>query len=322
MSKLIKLQHEVISAVGRERLEQLHKPVFLADLLTVVLVIVAPYLIVACLYNFRLSAVAVLLLSLFQGWLIVLGALVAHEIAIHRRVFSPFWNKLLAALLFLPTTQRATRYSNNHRAHHQYVNTAKDPEIYKKQLVGSKRRIIFSTIFGFIFFKLTKSTVEDVASQDTDHQILDSKEDRKWLANERFLQIVLASLVVILGFFSPHAFVFGVLLPLVLWAPVINTIRVVGDHAVVDTSNEYWLSTLYPSSYFSVLFLYESGEFHQIHHIFPKIPFYRMPSALRAMKPTFVQMGLNEERSLMRLLILWFAGRFEHGTAWRKNETR
>jgi len=62
------------------------------------------------------------------------------------------------------------------------------------------------------------------------------------------------------------------------------------------------------------MFLWSAGDCHMVHHYYANIPFYRMPEAIRLMRPILLREGVYEHRSLIPLMADWFSATRGHWT--------
>jgi fatty acid desaturase len=265
---------------------------------------------------FQLNALLTLALVLVQGWLITLMGLICHDVFVHRMMFRGKLGHLLASLLFIPATVPFTKYRIGHLRHHAHIGTEADTERYKQDLNTGWRRILFTTVFGF------KAATSGRWSSQTEHgyQGLIGADTGEARSAKLEMLGVLAMVIAVLAisvFYSWKIFVFGWLLPVLLVAPLLNTARIIIEHAHVDPENKYWLATPYKTGVFSkVIFLADSGDCHILHHIFPRVPWYGMAELVRASAPFFRERGVVYEGGYLRLLKGWFIDVYPHRSKW------
>jgi len=109
--------------------------------------------------------------------------------------------------------------------------------------------------------------------------------------------------------------VFGYLLPLAVITPLFNTVRIVLEHFDLGRGNPMWPGTFYRTGFFTrAAFLWSAGDCHVVHHFYPTIPVYRMPQALRLMRPILLREGVHEHASLVPLMADWFSAARAHWT--------
>lgn len=101
--------------------------------------------------------------------------------------------------------------------------------------------------------------------------------------------------------------------------PVVSGLRTILEHSECDPKNVFHCATFYRTGYITgPLFFWDAGDCHIVHHIFPAIPFYRMPAAVKAIAPILKAHGARERRSLLDLLEGWFWRKEEHRTIWSR----
>jgi fatty acid desaturase len=95
--------------------------------------------------------------------------------------------------------------------------------------------------------------------------------------------------------------------------PVLNSIRIILEHFDLEPGNPLWNGTFYKTGPLTrLMFLWDAGDCHLVHHFYASIPFYRMGQALRVMRPILISQGVYEHRSLIQLMQQWFIGARGH----------
>jgi fatty acid desaturase len=106
---------------------------------------------------------------------------------------------------------------------------------------------------------------------------------------------------------------YGYVVPFLFVLPVLNTVRIVLEHFDLDTGNPFWVGTFYRTGPVTrIMFWWIGGDCHVVHHFYATIPWYRLPRAIRLIRPILLRNGVYEHRSLGRLLLDWFAGDRAH----------
>ena len=252
-----------------------------------------------------------------QGFLLQVFGYFAHDAFLHRRVGGSQWSRLggLAcnAVLFLPFTD----YVHLHGVHHRMANTVDDSEEYKRDF---NRRWVKLTLLTAIGTKLSwsgafRNTERPAWAPDY------SAEEERHLRQENRVVVLWLLAVIVLAFLFPRIVLIGYILPLVLVTPIASTIRVVLEHADVNLDNPLHIATAYRTGPISgLVFLYGAGDCHLVHHLYPGIPFYNMPRALKLIRPILRSEGVAERRSLLGLLYGWMVLNKAHGTDWRQSQ--
>jgi fatty acid desaturase len=309
------IQQEVRDFVGPARLAELHGQNAALDLLAVVLPVAAFLAILRWVSSPALGPLAQAALVVTQGWLMTIMALVNHDLFVHRRRYGGHAGWLVSSMLFGLLTIRATAYGVTHLRHHGKIGTEEDPENYKQDINSLGRRLLFVTLPGV---KLATSGRWSTDGRRGYLRFKPPSEQIRWrLHAEGLVTAAIIAGFVGYGFFDFKAFLLGYLLPLLVMAPALNSLRIIIEHAELDPENPYALATSYETGLLSkVFFLADSGDCHLVHHVFPRIPFYRMSAALETFAPFFEAKGVLKRVSYLGLLKGWFVKNYAHRTVW------
>lgn len=252
-----------------------------------------------------------------QGFVIQTFGYVVHDLFVHRRV-GGVAGYFIGALFELVITFRRTWYALYHLDHHGHMNTADDPEAYKQDLDTRWKRVFFLTLPGAM---LTMARGLRPGRPTSSHLVTapltPPVEQVRWrLRFEGGLALAAVGLTGLTALVWWQVVVFGYLLPLALVTPIASSLRVILEHAEADTDNVFHCAVFYRTGPVSgPLFFWDAGDCHIVHHIYPAIPFYRVPEALRLMRPILAAHGARE-RSLWALLRGWFVRNEPHRTVW------
>jgi fatty acid desaturase len=312
---LSEIQREIRAFVGQTQLDRLHKESTALDLLAIVLPIAAFAAIVRWVSAPGLSVAARAALVLTQGWLLTIMGLVNHDIFVHRRRYGGRLGWLLSSILFGVMSVRTTAYGIVHLRHHGKVGTAEDPEIYKQDINSLARRWWFVTLLGF---KSATSGRWSAEGRKGYFAIEAPSAPLRWrLKADAVVVAMIFALAVGYAFVDLEGVLLGYLIPVLLVAPMLNSLRIIIEHAALDPANPYSIATNYETGLLSkVFFLADSGDCHLVHHVFPRIPFYRMPEATRVFAPFFEAKGVAKRASYLGLLRGWFFKNYAHRTLW------
>jgi len=312
---LSEIQREMRSFLGEATYRELHRENLLLDVLAVALPLSSFFAIIAVIGRPGVSGPWKVGLVLLQGWLMTIMGLVNHDVFVHRRRWGGLMGWFLSALLFGVLTIRTTAYGVVHLRHHGKVGTDDDPEVYKQDVDTVAKRWLFATILGF---KLGTSGKWSKSGAAYMRFRPPSREIRWRLKAEVVLVLVMLALFAAYAYFvSWQAVVLGYLAPMFLVVPLLNSIRIIIEHADIEPENPYSLATNYRTGWFTqALFLADSGDCHLVHHLYPRVPYYRVRAALRAMQPFFKQKKLAQRTSYPKLLGGWFVKGYAHRTAW------
>jgi fatty acid desaturase len=256
---------------------------------------------------------------MLQGIVIQLFGYVVHDLFIHRRVGGRA-GYYIGALFELPITFRRTWHALYHIDHHYAMNTADDPEAYKQDLDNRLKRLFFLTLPGAMLTMARRLKPPNPASPHIVTGPLQPPtvaRDRWRLQFERVLASCWMAALIAISLIWWQLPVLGYLLPLCLITPIMSGLRTVLEHAECDSENVFHCATFYRTGFLTgPLFLWDAGDCHLVHHIYPAIPFYRMRSAVKAISPILQAHGARERRSFFRILYGWFWRSEKHRTLW------
>lgn len=301
----------VRAALGDAVLAELHKPAPALDALAIAMVWAT---IIACAMQLATGTFGPLwVLALFvQGFAQQLLILVFHDLFLHRRLGGERWGWLLSCILTMPLFIRPTAYKIFHLEHHRHIGTDLDTEAFKQNVDTRWKRFAMATLPGFVAQR--RWPVRD-------H--LATPRDRLRLRAEGRIQSVFGVALLVGLFLFPKYIGLGYVLPLVLTMPIASITRIILEHAEADSTNPFHLATYYRTGFLTrVFFLWDSGDCHQIHHLYATIPFYRMGRAIELMRPILLAHGVVERRSLLALFWGYFIANFPHRTKWPLREAR
>lgn len=316
---LTQVRQQISHALGRETIAELHRPRPWLDALAVFGAL--------GLFGLNLHALASLafgplwlLLFVLQGFLLQLLGLVSHDLFVHRRVWGPRGSWLASLPLTLPRLSLPTGYEQAHLAHHRWIGTERDTEAYKQQLDSRGKRWLFTTLLGIKLAQAGKlkqgeslKGYHDVSGQGA--AIESRARLEKWLMRGGLL-----ALLPLAWFFPAHTLL-GYLLPVLIMGPIVNSLRIVIEHAEANPDNPWHWSTCYRTGPLTrLLFFWDSGDCHVIHHIFPRLPFYHMGRAVELMRPLLLAHGVVERRSFLALLKGWFIQGHAHRNLWPRTK--
>ncbi|HSX88711.1 MAG TPA: fatty acid desaturase [Pseudomonas sp.] len=256
------------------------------------------------------------LLFVLQGFLLQSFGLVSHDLFVHRRIWGDRGSWLASLVLTLPRLSLPTGYEQAHLAHHRWIGTEQDTEAYKQQLDSRGKRWLFATLLGVKLAQAGKlkqgeslKGYHDVSGQGA--LIERRARIEKWL-----MRTGLLALLPLAWFFPAHTLL-GYLLPTLVIGPVANSLRIIIEHAEADPGNPWHWSTCYRTGPLTrLLFFWDSGDCHVIHHIFPRLPFYHMGRAVELIRPLLLANGVVERRSYLELLRGWFVQGHPHRSLW------
>lgn len=244
-----------------------------------------------------------------QGGLILAMSIVCHDVFVHRKLLPQELRWALGQVLTWPAQLRNSLFEGKHLTHHRELGNDADPEFYRRGLDTRARRILYATPVMLVFRALIYRELDIPTREKPAHGGNARLQIEKW--TRRAIWIAAAASLAA----DWRILVFGYLLPLAVVTPLFNTLRIVLEHFDLGRGNPLWPGTFYRTGPFTrAAFLWSAGDCHVVHHFYPTIPIYRMPQALRLMRPILLREGVHEHRSLVPLLADWFSGARGHWT--------
>lgn len=318
-ANLAAVRRTIAKEIGKDALANFHRENLALDLLAVFGVM--------AFFGSMMSALALLpfgflwcLCFVAQGFSLQWMALVSHDIFVHRGVGGKRWSWLGSMVLTVPRFSMPSGYRKAHLAHHRHIATPLDTEAYKQDLDSTWRRLLFSTFIGARlaqagrFSKQARSgeTVKHYRAVDTRNAALAARVQIERRVQRTFFLVVVAGCLIV-----PNWVFLGYVLPVLLIGPVANTLRIIIEHGETNPDNPYHIATFYRTGPISrIVFFWDSGDCHLIHHLYPRIPYYRIGAALDAMRPTLLDHGVVERRSFWWLVAGWYVANHGHRTLW------
>ncbi len=251
-----------------------------------------------------------------QGFVLLSFGYVMHELCAHRQVggkrFSYWYGVFAGILSFL----RSREYRHLHMDHHRYPGTDRDEE-YKQDLDKLWKRWLFLTPIGlFLASRGVFHKPRPPFFPSPKEAFQAARRDRAYGIEiiVRLIAYVTIGVLILLDYKWVSR---GFIVPALIALPIVNAIRVVLEHSETNPGHPFHCATYYrcrlPAR---VLFFWDAGDLHLIHHIFPAIPFYHLTEAARLMRPLLLREGVRERRSILYLLYGFFIVRRPHRTLW------
>lgn len=315
---LAPVRHRLREALGRDTIASLHAERPLLDTLAVVVSVSLFAAGVHLLAALPFGGIW-LLLFVLQGFLLQLMGLVSHDLFVHRRVWGDTGSWLASLALTLPRLSLPTGYEQAHLAHHRWIGTDKDTEAYKQHLDSRKRRFLFATMLGVKLAQAGRLERADKLRHyhdvsDASTAVIQRARIEKWMLRGFVLSLP------VLSWLFPHHTIYGYLLPVLVMGPIVNSLRIILEHADANPENPFNWSTWYRTGPITrLLFFWDSGDCHVIHHIYPRLPFYHMSRAVHLMEPVMAEAGVIQRLSFLQLLAGWFVYNHPHRTVWPLN---
>jgi fatty acid desaturase len=295
--------------LGTEQLARLHAPNMALDL---VAIFGAIALFLSCAWQLATGSISNPLWWLclvVQGDLIIVMGIMNHDAFVHRKLLPTPLRWVISSILAWPAQLRSALYEKQHLMHHRALGTDGDTEMHKGGIDTRFRRFVYATpaliAYRAIFYR--SLVVQQPARERAAHG---GEARLRW---EKFTRYGIWLLVAAAAAWDWRLVVFGYLLPFAVVTPPLNTVRIVLEHFDLDRENPLWVGTFYRTGFFTrLMFWWGTGDAHLVHHYYANIPFYRMPAALRLMRPIMQRAGVYEHRSLPNLLWQWFSASRGH----------
>lgn len=120
--------------------------------------------------------------------------------------------------------------------------------------------------------------------------------------------------IVVSAIFWPYQVLVAYLIPHIIFAPLLVSIKNAFQHTEADVNNPLHIAVYVKNNLFMRLFYSNSiGEMHLVHHIFPRIPFWKSTKAAKLFRPTFLKHKVPE-RGVWEVL----KGYYIKGNPYRK----
>ena len=313
-AEMDRVRRTLRNAVGTETFRRLHRESRLLDALTVIGALGIFVTVALLLARLPLGPIW-LALFILQGFVLQWFALVSHDLFVHRKAAGEFWSWIGSIVFTVPRYSLPTGYEQAHLSHHRNIGTVLDTEAYKQDLDTSGKRWLFSTVLGV---KLAQASKLGAQARQHYHQV--SAANPQLARRVRIERIVMRGWLlsmIPLGFLFPRVVVLGYLLPTLLVLPLANTLRIIIEHADINPDNPFHQSTCYRTGLLSrIVFLWDSGDCHIIHHVFPHMPWYRVGEATDLMRPTLLAQSVIERTSFWSLVKGWYVDNYPHRSLW------
>jgi fatty acid desaturase len=302
----------IVRELGAEQLARLHAPNLALDLAAMFGSIA---LFLLCAWELATGTVRDPLWwlgLLVQGDLVLVMAFINHDAFVHRKLFAPRIRWVLSSVLVWPAQMRPATYENQHLTHHRFLGTERDTESYKTEIGTRLRRLLYASplvIFYRAFVLRGRTSSVNVDREDPHARRRNPPRERY----ERATRLAVFAMVLASAVWDWRLLVYGYLLPFVLVTPVLNTMRIVLEHFDLQRGNPLWVGTFYTTGPLTrLMFWWDAGDCHLVHHFYANIPFYRMGHALKLMRPILARSGVLQQHSLAALLFQWFVSARAH----------
>ena len=280
--------------------------------------------VVHTLLNWSLIFLAWLLVSQTKEvWLIVLAIpwigtrfyalfIIAHD-GLHRRIFpnrtmNDLWNDafILGAIGAITRINRS-----NHMTHHSNLATPEDPDRFKYLNQNKNTHLLFASFLtGLSFvFRAVVNVFVDQGNDTKEKKFVKSNRDSYQF---RDIIILIAWQVILIGglsyFIGWWAYPVLWLLPVYLFVFVADLVRVFSEHSMPiadDLADKSIRLISFESNFLEKQFFAPNNmNFHAVHHLWPSIPYYNLPTADALVRDSSVALtGLLWRKSYLGYLL-------------------
>lgn len=240
--------------------------------------------------------------ALYVLAVLVLGArqhalgILMHDGAHHRLFRSRLLNEVVSeALLAWPIFLTTAAYRQTHFAHHRHVNTDDDPDLARKRTDAwrfpkSRRDLALLLAKDALGLSLPQWVLMVLALSG----LIPAAARREALHARGRLALRLAYYAAALGAIASigawRELLLYWLVPQWTWFMVIMHVRSIAEHFAVENDDVLTITrTTYPSLPERLLVCPKNVSYHLDHHLYPSVPFYRLPElhARLAATPAF-----------------------------------
>lgn len=305
---------EVLRAVGRDRLRDLHRASGLRHAALALRQILLLAACVAVILGFPDTAWAWVPATVLLGFVVFSCTVLLHEV-VHGTVFArprPAASRWLAFAYALPAGLSPSQFRRWHLDHHRWLGT-RDEDPKRGHLTPKRvRRWVKALYLTPALFPIYLRAAREAASSYPAGLVARIRRER-WAAT----LVHVALLGALLATLGAGAALRLYLLPVFVVFPVAFTLNRLGQHYdVVPGDPARWGTLLVPSPFlWDVLFLWSNH--HLEHHYFPRVPCYRLPALRRALDPFFVARGARR-RTYAGLARDWFLANRAPHTDWSR----
>lgn len=183
-------------------------------------------------------------------------------------------NHLMANIFcILPLGNTFNTFTRSHLAHHKFLNTQRDPEWYKKTLMGW---VFPKSVWGILKLALMEATV-----RNTRGRILKFYNIFRGAENSKALKLMfLIYYAVLFGVLTAagvwYEFAIYWLVPYLVLLPYISFTRSLSEHFGLSYDSELESSRNVKDSILNQIFIPHNMGYHLTHHLFPSVPCYHL----------------------------------------------
>jgi len=304
----------ITQAIGVEAVRKLHKVNKWIDLF---LLISAWILFIGTWYFISTIDFGFLtvLLILIQG--VILGNYfyaIRHDTLMHRQFGGSKFAYVVGILMSIPMLNTYTQFLK-HEDHHLHVGY----DLFEEHI--AELDTVWKRWFGitgigllFLFAGKLKSKGTSYPNRNWENPAQIKKANKV----EGLLLLTWLVGIITLTFFFPYVLLLGYLIPVVVVVPALLSIKNACQHSETDVNNSMHLAQNYKASLLiRVIYCCSLGDVHIVHHIFPRIPFWKTPKAARLMRATLEAHNVPK-RTFFEILYGYYIKGRPYRTLWEK----
>jgi fatty acid desaturase len=207
-----------------------------------------------------------------------------HEATHYRAAPTRWLNEVIGEILALPVLIKMQDYRKTHFAHHRNVNTGDDPDWVRKlgdrDFAFPKSALEIGVMLlpfalGIKFFIL----INKLKLQSKRYAQSGLRPSILTIARSITI-LIIASMSIVLGFWD--MLIFYWIIPLLTSSMVFFHIRSVAEHFAIDSDHAFNQTRTVISPFWEAWLLAPHGiNYHLEHHLYPSVPFYRLPEVHR-----------------------------------------
>jgi fatty acid desaturase len=216
-----------------------------------------------------------------QHALIVLAHEAAHWRLFRKRALNDWVGELFLAWPFVFVSMQA--YRRNHLPHHRHINTEQDPDWVRKQTREWQfpmsrwelARLLILDVLGVGFAKFIVVAIRMPRSATAD-----TGQGRAFKIGRLAFLLATATAISVLQLWTP--FLLFWVVPYITWMQLCFHVRSIAEHfAIQSRTGVYQTRTVMLTWLERVFVLPKNANYHLEHHLFPSVPFYRLPELHR-----------------------------------------
>ena len=220
-------------------------------------------------------------------WLLLVPAMLLHGITLvtmfapmhectHRTAFaSPRLNDAVGWIAGVLSFYNSTFYRYFHAWHHRYTqDTARDPELMFPRANTRSRYLLEISTIGFWYRRIVDYARLALGIARLPFMPESAAGTVQVSAAIQWLIYLAAAIALALGFTAPLYFFF---LPSLLAMPLMRA-YLIAEHTLCSRDQNFLTNTRTTLTNFPVRLLMWNMPFHAEHHLFPAVPFHRLPA--------------------------------------------